>query len=204
MPEPRSKAEPKLDRRVIRSKTAVLAAGVELYRERGSRAITVEEIARRTGIAKTTIYRHWHSREDLILEILEKTAVELPTVETNNPVEDIRTIVLSLWTDLVLPTSRTELAGTIEALATDPELSSRHRDFLAARSAPLVDAVTRAVDAGAIETDSPPQTLAALLASPIIVRALIRGDEPDGGYVDHLMEIVLDTPRADHPRRRKR
>jgi len=195
-------APPKQDRRVIRTQAAVLAAGIELYAERGAQGITVEEIARRTGIAKTTIYRHWRSREELIMAILEQTAVGLPDVHSSDPIADIRSILMSLWTNLVLPTSRVGLAGMITATAGDPQLASQHRDFLTTRATPLLDAVTRAIDAGAVETSEAPQTLTDLLSSPIIVRALIRGDAPERRYVDRVMKAVLGAPpRASTPRR---
>lgn len=185
---------PNQDRRVLRTQAAVLAAGVELHNEGGARAITVEEIARRTGIAKTTIYRHWRSREDLVMAILEHAAVDLPAVHTRDPIGDIRTMLLALWANLALPTSRSGLAGTIEALVTDAHLASQHRDFLTARRVPLVEAVTRAIDAGVIDTDVAAPMLTDLVVSPIIVRALISGDQPDRRYVDGLMAVVLGTP----------
>jgi AcrR family transcriptional regulator len=196
---------PKQDGRVIRTQATVLAAGIELYAERGAQGITVEEIARRTGIAKTTIYRHWRSREELIMAILEQTAVGLPDVHTDDPIGDIRSMLLSLWTNLVLPTSRVGLAGMITATAGDPQLASQHRDFLTTRAAPLLDAVTRAIDTGVVEAAEAPQTLTDLLSSPIIVRALIRGDAPERRYVDRVMKAVLGAPppRTTKPRRER-
>lgn len=187
---------PNTDRRVLRTRAAVLAAGTALFHELGARAITVEEVSRRTGIAKTTIYRHWRSREDLVIAILEQVAVAVPATSTDDPLHDIRTILLAVWAGLVEPSSRMELAGTIEAMAASPQLASEHRRFLTARTAPLVDAVERAIASGAVEASAGAQTLADLLVSPIVVRALIRGDEPDPRYVDRLAGVVLDSPTS--------
>lgn len=184
--------EPKIDRRVLRSRAAVLAAGRELFHERGTDGITVEEITRRTGVAKTTIYRHWRSREELVIDILADTVVELPAIETNDPVQDIRTILLALWTSMAEPNRRRDLAGMIESTIVSPDLAALHRDFLTTRAAPLVAAVGRAVDAGVVQGDVRRQTLADLLASPIIVRVFIRGDQPDPRYVNHLVRTVLN------------
>ena len=46
----------------------VLAATVELVAERGIGQLSIEEVAARSGVAKTTIYRHWPGRTALILE----------------------------------------------------------------------------------------------------------------------------------------
>lgn len=203
MTEPAASADgPKLDRRVVRTRAAVLAAGRELYDEQGASAITIEEIVRRTGIAKTTIYRQWRSREELVIAILEDSAVKLPAIHTDDPIRDARKVLLSLWKHLATPTSRSGLVSTIESTIANPEMASRHRDFLTGRQAPLVDAVARAIEAGVVQPDARAQTLADLLASPVIVRALIRGDAPDRRYVDHLIRTVLDitTPRDSRSR----
>jgi AcrR family transcriptional regulator len=58
------------DPRVARSRAAVLEAGVELLVEGGPNAVTVEAIAQRSGVAKTTIYRQWSSRDDLVVDVI--------------------------------------------------------------------------------------------------------------------------------------
>jgi AcrR family transcriptional regulator len=58
------------DPRVARSRAAVLDAGVELLVEGGPNAVTVEAVSQRSGVAKTTIYRQWASREDLVVDVI--------------------------------------------------------------------------------------------------------------------------------------
>ena len=54
------------DPRTVRSRSAVLDATVELMVERGVHAVSVDAIVERSGVAKTTVYRHWPTREALI------------------------------------------------------------------------------------------------------------------------------------------
>ena len=56
------------DPRVARSRAAVLDATVDLLGEVGHGGTTVEAIAERSGVAKTTIYRHWPSRAPLLID----------------------------------------------------------------------------------------------------------------------------------------
>lgn len=58
------------DPRVLRSRAAVLEAGVELLVEGGPNAVTVEAVSHRSGVAKTTIYRQWDSRDDLVVDVV--------------------------------------------------------------------------------------------------------------------------------------
>ena len=48
-----------LDQRVVRSKTRVLEETYRLLSEGGMGGVSVDEVSRRSGVAKTTIYRHW-------------------------------------------------------------------------------------------------------------------------------------------------
>ena len=53
-----------------RTEAAILAATRDLLAEGGVRELTVEGVAARSGVAKTTIYRRWRSRDDLALAVL--------------------------------------------------------------------------------------------------------------------------------------
>ena len=62
-------------------RSAVLAE----VREAGLAGLTVEGVARRAGVAKTSIYRHWPNVEDLLLDALgEDYPVEVPSPEGGN------------------------------------------------------------------------------------------------------------------------
>jgi len=50
-----------------------------------------------------------------VIDILSDAVVALPTVETDDPVEDIRTILLALWTSMTEPNRRSELVSTIRS-----------------------------------------------------------------------------------------
>jgi AcrR family transcriptional regulator len=51
----------------------MLTAAAELFRARGYRATTLEELARRLGISKKTVYSHFRSKEDLLAAIFHRT-----------------------------------------------------------------------------------------------------------------------------------
>src|SRR3712207_6176255 len=61
----------RLDPRVLRSRATVLRTTVALLAERGIGATTIEAVAERSGVAKTTIYRQWDSQAALVLDALD-------------------------------------------------------------------------------------------------------------------------------------
>ena len=76
-------AKSALDPRVARSRAAVLAAGVDLLMEGGPNAVTVEAVCQRSGVAKTTIYRQWASREDLVVDVIGQVLRSTPVPPTD-------------------------------------------------------------------------------------------------------------------------
>lgn len=65
--------------RSAEAERAILAATVELFTSRGLAGLSVEAVAARAGVAKTTIYRRWPSKEELLLAAV--TAVKGPPPE---------------------------------------------------------------------------------------------------------------------------
>jgi AcrR family transcriptional regulator len=76
-----------VDRRVARSRAAVLEAGVELLVEGGPNAVTVEAVVQRSGVAKTTIYRQWSSRDDLVVDVIAEVVPGSPAPPPDTPFE---------------------------------------------------------------------------------------------------------------------
>jgi TetR/AcrR family transcriptional regulator of autoinduction and epiphytic fitness len=66
------------DPRVARSRAAILEAGVDLLVEGGPNAVTIEAVVQRSGVAKTTVYRHWESREDLVVDVIGEVVKSAP------------------------------------------------------------------------------------------------------------------------------
>src|SRR5579864_1215897 len=58
--------------RVQRSKDAVLKTTNELMSEEGIGGVSIDEVSRRSGVSKTTIYRHWPSRSALLMDACSK------------------------------------------------------------------------------------------------------------------------------------
>jgi AcrR family transcriptional regulator len=54
-------------------RTEILTTAAELFRARGYRATTLDDLARRLGISKATVYGHFHSKEDLLAAIFHRT-----------------------------------------------------------------------------------------------------------------------------------
>src|SRR6516162_11107754 len=76
---------------------AVLRAALELFIEHGVPGASIERIAKRAGVAKTSIYRRWSSREALLAQAIEvftnATGYTVDLVERTPPQDFVRLLV---------------------------------------------------------------------------------------------------------------
>lgn len=69
---------------------AIIRVVLETVFQQGLAAATIEGIARRAGIAKTTIYRGWPNREAMIIEALSTVYMEFEPPDTGDVRHDLR------------------------------------------------------------------------------------------------------------------
>jgi len=102
-----------VDGRIARTRAAVLRSATELLVAGGPSAVTIDAIVAHSGVAKSTIYRHWESRDDVLVDVIETCA---PTLVTPDPAlgfeHAVRAVVDQAYTALNDP----EWARVIPAL----------------------------------------------------------------------------------------
>ena len=108
---------------------AILAATVELLAERGLAAMSIEEVAARAGVGKTTIYRRWPSKGLLALDaFVASFRAEQPLPDTGTLRGDLLD-ALHAWVRAVTRTPMGRLLADLVAEAQhDPELRAAWRD----------------------------------------------------------------------------
>src|SRR5215472_5222689 len=84
---------PEVDARVRHSKDVVMATTYKLLSEEGLAGVTVDAVARRSGVAKTTIYRHWPSREALLLDACARKGPRFDIPDAESFPGDLRALV---------------------------------------------------------------------------------------------------------------
>src|SRR5579863_6546022 len=108
---------------------AILAATADLLASRGLAAMSIEEVAARAGVGKTTIYRRWPSKGLLALDAF------VASFQAQQPLPDTGTLrgdmlaALTLWVRAVTQTPMGGmLTGLIAEAQYDPELRAAWRD----------------------------------------------------------------------------
>ena len=108
---------------------AILTATVDLLAERGLAAMSIEEVAARAGVGKTTIYRRWPSKGLLALDaFVISFRAEQPQPDTGSLRGDMLS-ALHAWVRAVTQTAMGPmLTGLIADAQHDPELRGAWRD----------------------------------------------------------------------------
>jgi AcrR family transcriptional regulator len=76
-----------VDPRVERTRATVLGTAVDLVVEGGPNALTIDAVVARSGVARSTIYRHWATRDELLVDVFDWCAPQLapPPAELTFP-----------------------------------------------------------------------------------------------------------------------
>ncbi|HEX5300529.1 MAG TPA: TetR/AcrR family transcriptional regulator [Streptosporangiaceae bacterium] len=108
---------------------AILTATADLLAERGLAAMSIEEVAARAGVGKTTIYRRWPSKGLLALDaFVISFRAEQPLPDTGSLRGDLLS-ALHAWVRAVTQTAMGPmLTGLIAEAQHDPELRGAWRD----------------------------------------------------------------------------
>ncbi|MFS0701693.1 TetR/AcrR family transcriptional regulator C-terminal ligand-binding domain-containing protein [Cellulomonas sp. 179-A 4D5 NHS] len=162
-----------LDPRVARSREAVLAAALELLLERGIVGTTIEAVAERSGVAKTTIYRQWEGQPALVLDAFDSALRPPVDPETGSARGDLRVLLHGLADALSAGPAAILMSALIDAAERDPAYAALHKREAAQRHAVVRACIERGIARGELRPDSQPDTLIDLLAGPLFHRRLV-------------------------------
>lgn len=163
----------RVDPRIERTRTAVLDGAIEVISDLGFGGATIDAIARRCGVARSTIYRHWPDRLDLLLEAVSSRIGPVENLTTGNLRSDLIAIASRLARLLTTEPMGSVVASLILESRRDPQLEELRQRFVAARQDAVGRVTAAAVEAGRLPSTVDSSAVATDLASPIFFRALI-------------------------------
>ncbi|MDG5483368.1 TetR-like C-terminal domain-containing protein [Mycolicibacterium gadium] len=180
------------DPRVARSRAAVLAAAVDLLVEGGAPALTIEAVVQRSRIARSTVYRHWPRRIDLVADTFRTLIPPLPPAATSG---DLRSRLVGVLRVLAAQINDEKYAAVVPAVlgsaARDPELAMFGDDFARSQRAPL-DVILRTFTmSGELPADLDRDGAIAALVGPLLFRRIVFGQNVDADYADALVDAFL-------------
>ncbi|MGB2757221.1 MAG: TetR/AcrR family transcriptional regulator [Acidimicrobiia bacterium] len=186
-----------VDPRVARTRHAVLVAAREVLLDEGWERVTLGRVAERSGYARTTLYRHWPQRLDLLRDLIGEEARLAHTTPTGNLRDDL---VAELEAFRVAVTS-TGLGRVMIAIGQqardDAELADLNRSMRAEGARVLDEIVVGALAAGTLPRGLPVDAAVAHLVGPVLFRYLFEDDHAlDLKYVKFVVDWFLAAART--------
>lgn len=186
-----------------RTEAVILAATREMLAKGGVRELTVEGVAARSGVAKTTIYRRWRSKDELALAVLiemVQTVVAVPALA------DARSELVALVQGAVRVLGKTLMGpvmqGLVSELATDSELARAFRDSVVTlRLREVERLLQRGIDRGELRPDIDIGLTHEMLFGAVYYRLFLSGEPLDRKLAERIVDALL--PGLRKPARRR-
>lgn len=176
----------------------VLDAVREEIAKVGFSAMRIENVALRAEVAKTTIYRRWPKKEDLLFELLQSMTSgsgEIP--ETGNLRADLIAVARHLKC-VMTSTDGQAIARVLMAERSEPEVQRAIAHVRERKMAGPLKIVERARERGEIGGAVDADLLLTTLAGAIHHRAFMRSEELTDAYLEALVDLLVSgvRPRA--------
>ena len=187
------------DPRVQKSRDAVLGVTSELLAETGFSGVSVDEVSRRSGVAKTTIYRHWPTRTALLLDACAKMGGPLEIPDKGSLEADLAVLIPVIANRLKTARWPTVLPSIIDAAERDIEIAELHARLHVARVQPIRTVIERAIHKGELPKDTNVGLLVARVLGPLFYRRWFSHEPLDSAFAN---SVVQDTLQSKVPKLR--
>jgi AcrR family transcriptional regulator len=183
--------------RTARTRAAVIQAVIGELAEHGYPGTTVERVAARAGIAKTTIYRRWRSLDGLLADVMaERAQQQIPVPDEGDLGADLRALARAVVASVQPRAIRAAFASIVAAAVQDPAARDVLSRFLAARIATM----TTIIDRATLRGELPPGTDAAgviqTVTALIYYRLFIAGEPASLDVADSAAATAAAAARA--------
>jgi AcrR family transcriptional regulator len=166
-------------------------AALALLAEVGYDRLTMDAVAARARAGKTTIYRRWQSKAELVVDALNNLKGDHDIPDTGSLRQDLHALV----SDITNAESRfgaQVTIGMVSALARDAELRRVFREkFIAPRMAGFRTVFERAVARGEMPAGHDLDLLARLFPALGLQQLVMSGELPDTQLALHIMDEIV-------------
>jgi AcrR family transcriptional regulator len=200
-PRTKAAARPRTGGRSARVVSEVLSATLEVFAEHGYAGLSVEAVALRAGVNKTTVYRRWASKAELLGAALLSLRDEEPEPpDTGSLRKDLLQLLREAAARMATPRRRAIMQSLLLGNA-DPEIQAmlqRMRD-----TRPMIPSlvIERAIKRRELPRGSDPDLIASALIGPLHTRTYWKRQTVDDAFIVGLVNLVVAGALAGGARR---
>jgi AcrR family transcriptional regulator len=191
-PEPKRRGR----QRSEESEEAILSAIADLLQAKPLRDISIEEIARKAGVGKATIYKWWPSKAHMAFDAFSRKLKEMvPIRDTGSAERDFKQQLRSLFAFFKTPAGLV-LRHFLAEGQVDGEFASLFRDsFIKPRREAIGVIFDRAVERGQIRCGLDREVVLDLIYGPGFYRMLIRHEPLGRKKIDEMVSALFQGLR---------
>ncbi|MEU0677133.1 TetR/AcrR family transcriptional regulator [Streptomyces sp. NPDC006172] len=183
---------------------AILAATRAALVELGWSKLTLGDVATRAGVAKTTLYRRWSGKNELVVDAVAELFDELELPDRGSLAADIEGVVLQFAAILARPEARSGLMAVVAESTRDEALRARVRSSIVDPQKDLVlEGRARAQRRGELPPETDPREAARtvdlifdVVAGAVVHRTLVSDEPADEEWVRSFTKVLLGGLRS--------
>lgn len=180
--------------RSARVRAAVIDAVLAELRGSGYDGLTVETVATRSGVHKTTIYRRWGGVDGLIADALARSAeAPWPIPDTATLTDDLRAITRAVLADFAFGTTASAL---INAALRSTQGAQALAAFVSDRLAQAAAMVMHSVERGELPPGVDAVEVVRTATAPLYHRLFITGESLDEDVADRAAAAAVAAAHA--------
>ena len=172
---------------------ALLDATLQLAGEVGIHGMSMDDLARRAGVSKATIYRRWPSKEALVLDALAHAIRPFDLVDSGSLLGDLEAYLRELGHRMQTGRTSDVLPDLISASARDAALRESLDEWVRHRRQPLNTILGRGVQRGELAADADLDTIIDALIGAFMYRRLLSHTPLDEAFVSALLHVVVPS-----------
>ncbi|OJU39945.1 MAG: TetR family transcriptional regulator [Microbacterium sp. 69-10] len=180
-----------IDARAQRSRATVLAAATELLESTGVGGFSVDEVARRSGVAKTTIYRHWPTREALVLDACAGLDDRYDLPDTGTLRGDVGAFVADLVHMVTRASWASVLPSIVDAAERNAAFADMHAQIQKGHASLIAQIAERAIGRGELPAGTDTALLASTVMGPVFYRRWFSREPLDAAFIDAVTDRAI-------------
>ena len=175
----------------------MLAATLAELGASGYAALSIDAVAQRAGVHKTTVYRRWKTREALVVDaVSEQTALAIPIPDTGAVETDLQVLAHGFVRWATGAEGQIVLAALFSDAARIPEVAAARGQIFLDRIRRATPAIERAIERRELPAGTDPVELVKALVAPLYLRLLITNEPLDLHAADRAADAALLAARS--------
>jgi AcrR family transcriptional regulator len=174
----------------------MIAAARQLLVEGGPGAITVDAVSARSGVAKSTFYRHWQTRDEMVVDVFNSLAPPVIVVDASlSPTDALREFGRRLAATMSDPEWQCMTPALLQLKIHEPNFAHVEERIQSDQRGALNAILQRGIDEGTFRADATSDTSFALFFGPFLLASLLDLTALDQAFADAVIDQFVGGHR---------